>query len=57
MLVAAPRRNGDQRQFIEYFAPRPRTDLVASTRGWILSRLQDSVTLKEMAAHANNVDS
>jgi transcriptional regulator GlxA family with amidase domain len=53
MLVAAPRRNGDQRQFIEYFAPRPRTDLVASTRGWILSRLQDSVTLKEMAAHAN----
>jgi transcriptional regulator GlxA family with amidase domain len=53
VLVAAPHRSGDQRQFIEYFAPRPRTDLVASTRGWILSRLQESVSLDDMAAHAN----
>jgi transcriptional regulator GlxA family with amidase domain len=53
VLVAAPHRNGDQRPFIEYFAPRPRGDLVSSTRAWILGCLQQSLTLTDMAAHAN----
>lgn len=53
VLVAAPHRSGDQRQFIEYFAPRPRGDLVASTRNWILSRLRDPLTLTDMATQAN----
>jgi len=53
VLVAAPHRSGDQRQFIEYFAPRPRSDLVGSTRGWILSRLHEPLTLTDMAAQAN----
>jgi transcriptional regulator GlxA family with amidase domain len=52
-LVAAPHRSGDQRQFVEYFAPELGTDAVAATRDWLLSRLDESVTLAEMAAHAN----
>jgi len=53
VLVAAPHRSGDQRQFIEYFAPRPRGEFVAATRAWILHRLQEPVTLADMAAQAN----
>ena len=53
VLVAAPHRSGDQRQFIEYFAPRPRGEFVAATRSWILDRLQEPITLADMAAQAN----
>jgi transcriptional regulator GlxA family with amidase domain len=53
MLVAAPHRSGDQRQFIEHFIPTARADTVASTRTWIQTHLDQSMTLVDMASHAN----
>jgi transcriptional regulator GlxA family with amidase domain len=53
MLVAAPHRSGDQRQFIEHFTPQPRADTVALTRTWIQTHLAQPLTLVDMASHAN----
>jgi transcriptional regulator GlxA family with amidase domain len=53
MLVAAPHRSGDQRQFIEHFTPQPRADSVGSTRTWIQTHLDRQLTLVDMASHAN----
>jgi transcriptional regulator GlxA family with amidase domain len=53
MLVAAPHRSGDQRQFIEHFTPQPRADTVSSTRTWIQTHLDQPLTLVDMASHAN----
>jgi transcriptional regulator GlxA family with amidase domain len=53
MLVAAPHRTGDQRQFVEHFLPDPRGTLVADTRTWGLQRLAEPLTLADMARHAN----
>lgn len=53
MLVAAPHRTGDQRQFVEHFLPRSRGSLVAATRSWSLAHLSEPLTLASMAKHAN----
>lgn len=53
IMVAAPHRSGDQRQFIEHFVPHPRGDVVSATRAWILAHLDKPLTLADMAAHAH----
>ena len=53
MLVAAPHRSGDQRQFIEHFTPPSRADTVSSTRTWLQNHLDQPLTLVDMASHAN----
>lgn len=53
ILVAAPHRSGDQRQFIEHFVPQSRGSSVASTRTWTLSHLDKPLTLADMSAHAH----
>jgi transcriptional regulator GlxA family with amidase domain len=53
VLVAAPHRSGDQRQFIEYFTPQRRGSHVAPIRAWMLAHLQDPITLADMAKQAN----
>jgi transcriptional regulator GlxA family with amidase domain len=53
VLVAAPHRNGDQRQFIEHFVPRPQGNSVSTTRTWVLTHLHTPLTLRAMADHAN----
>jgi transcriptional regulator GlxA family with amidase domain len=52
-LVMAPRRDGDQRQFIETKAVPPGDDAVAATQQWMLASLAEPLTVAQMAAHAN----
>lgn len=49
-LVAAPVRVGQQRQVVDLLSP-PRADL-AKTRGWALQRLDQPLSIDEMAQHA-----
>jgi transcriptional regulator GlxA family with amidase domain len=53
VLMAAPHRTGDQRQFVEQFVPQSGESSVSATRAWLLTQLQTPVTLREMAQHAN----
>jgi transcriptional regulator GlxA family with amidase domain len=51
--VVPPWRDGGQAQYIERPLPRTMAATTADTRGWALSRLQDPLTLRALAAHAS----
>lgn len=53
LIVVAPVRPGGQRQFIESPLPPERGTSLAGTRSWALERLEDELTLKDLAAHAH----
>ncbi|MEU2560293.1 helix-turn-helix domain-containing protein [Streptomyces longispororuber] len=50
--VVPPWRDGGQAQYIERPVPEPTVATTAPTRAWALERLQEPLTLGEMAAHA-----
>ncbi|WP_395245957.1 GlxA family transcriptional regulator [Agromyces sp. MMS24-K17] len=50
-IVAAPRREGGQAQFIEH-APVVGDDRLAATREWMLRSLHEPVTVRAMAEHS-----
>ena len=52
-LVMAPRRDGDQRQFIEAKAVPPADDAIAATQQWMLAALVEPLTVARMAARAH----
>jgi AraC family transcriptional regulator, transcriptional activator FtrA len=52
-LVAPPPRSGDQQQFYETFVPHPDEEPVLATRAWSLARLDEPLTLAQLAARAN----
>ncbi|MFI6868127.1 GlxA family transcriptional regulator [Nocardia sp. NPDC050406] len=51
-LVVPPWRDGGQAQFIERPVPAPTTASTAPTRAWVLDRLDQPITLEDMATHA-----
>lgn len=51
-IVMAPRREGDQAQFIESPPMPPGEDVLAATQQWMLSRLSEQITVAQMAARA-----
>jgi transcriptional regulator GlxA family with amidase domain len=52
-LVAAPYRSGGQAQYVPRSVPEPLGDLFASTREWALGRLDEPITLEQLARNAN----
>jgi transcriptional regulator GlxA family with amidase domain len=52
-LVAAPYRSGGQAQFVPRSVPEPLGDVFASTREWALARLDEPITLDQLARNAN----
>ncbi|MFI8528040.1 GlxA family transcriptional regulator [Promicromonospora sukumoe] len=50
-LAAGPARPGEQRQYVDVFTP-PRADL-AETRAWALERLDQPLTVDQLARHAS----
>ncbi|WP_431042656.1 GlxA family transcriptional regulator [Streptomyces sp. P1-3] len=50
--VVPPWRDGGQAQFIERPVPEPTSATTAATRAWALERLQEPLTLGELADHA-----
>ncbi|HEY0815613.1 MAG TPA: helix-turn-helix domain-containing protein [Pseudonocardia sp.] len=52
-LVMAPRRDGDQRQFVENKAVPPGDDIIAAAQQWMLASLTEPLTVAQMAEHAN----
>jgi transcriptional regulator GlxA family with amidase domain len=52
-LVMAPRRHGDQRQFIETKTVPPADDAIASVQQWMLASLAEPLTVAHMARRAN----
>lgn len=53
LVVVAPIRPGGQAQFIETPLPPETGTSLALTRTWALARLDTSLTLRELAAHAH----
>jgi transcriptional regulator GlxA family with amidase domain len=51
-IVMAPRREGDQAQFIEPAALPPGEDVLAATQQWMLLHLDEPLTIAQMAARA-----
>ncbi len=51
-IVMAPRRDGEQAQFIEAAPVPPADDAVAGARQWMLSHLAEPITVAQMAARA-----
>jgi transcriptional regulator GlxA family with amidase domain len=51
--VVAPVRAGGQAQFIDNPAPSTAATMLDQTRGWVLTRLQNKLTLADLARHAN----
>ncbi len=51
-IVMAPRRDGDQAQFFEAPPIPPADDAIAATQQWMLSVLDQPVTVSAMARHA-----
>lgn len=51
-LVAAPYRSGGQAQYVPRSVPEPLGDLYAATREWALSRLEETITVDDLARHA-----
>lgn len=51
--VVAPWREGGQAQFIEHPVPADLDRSTSATRQWVLDRLAEPLTLKDMAQHAN----
>ncbi|MBF9128795.1 helix-turn-helix domain-containing protein, partial [Plantactinospora sp. S1510] len=50
--VTAPWRDGGQAQFIDHPVPEPAHTATASTRDWVMQRLDQPLPLAELAAHA-----
>ncbi|WP_120721248.1 GlxA family transcriptional regulator [Streptomyces hundungensis] len=50
--VVPPHRDGGQAQYIERPVPEPTLASTAATRAWALERLQEPLSLGEMATHA-----
>ncbi|MFF0492647.1 GlxA family transcriptional regulator [Nocardia sp. NPDC004068] len=53
LAVVAPIRPGGQAQFIETPVPPETGTSLAETRAWALARLDEPLTLRELAAHAH----
>jgi transcriptional regulator GlxA family with amidase domain len=53
LAVVAPIRPGGQAQFIETPLPPETGTSLAQTRAWALERLDEQLTLRELAAHAH----
>lgn len=51
-MVVAPHRGGGQAQFVERALPPARGDGLAATREWMLDRLAEPLSVREMARHA-----
>ncbi len=51
-LVAAPYRSGGQAQYVPRSVPEPLGELFSSTREWALGRLEEPLTLADLARHA-----
>ena len=51
-IVMAPRRDGDQAQFIDTHPIPPADNAIAATQQWMLANLADPITIKQMAARA-----
>jgi transcriptional regulator GlxA family with amidase domain len=51
--VVAPVRPGGQQQFIDSPLPPARGTTLAETRSWALERLEDELSLQDLAAHAH----
>ncbi|MDR6906343.1 transcriptional regulator GlxA family with amidase domain [Agromyces sp. 3263] len=52
-LVAAPYRSGGQAQYVPRSVPEPLGAVFAATREWALVRLEQPLTLADLARHAN----
>ncbi|WP_136707328.1 helix-turn-helix domain-containing protein [Agromyces sp. H66] len=52
-LVAAPYRSGGQAQYVPRSVPEPLGEVFAATRQWALGRLEEPLTLADLARHAN----
>ena len=53
LAVVAPVRHGGQRQFIDSPLPPEHGISLAQTRAWALERIEDELTLRDLAAHAH----
>jgi transcriptional regulator GlxA family with amidase domain len=51
-MVVAPHRGGGQAQFVERALPPTSGDGLSATREWMLARLHEPLTVREMARHA-----
>ncbi|MFJ3906431.1 GlxA family transcriptional regulator [Streptomyces sp. NPDC090025] len=51
-VVVAPWREGGQAQFIEHPVPADADRSTSATRHWVLTRLAEPLTLKDLARHA-----
>ncbi|MGW9183770.1 GlxA family transcriptional regulator [Agromyces sp. NPDC055661] len=52
-LVAAPYRSGGQAQYVPRALPEPLGELFAATRQWAVERLEQPLTLGDLARNAN----
>ncbi|MGH2900665.1 MAG: GlxA family transcriptional regulator, partial [Solirubrobacteraceae bacterium] len=52
-LVMAPRRDGDQRQFIAAKIVPPADDTIAAAQQWMLASLAEPLTVARMATHVH----
>ena len=52
-LVAAPYRSGGQAQYVPRSVPEPLGELFAATRQWAIERLDEPLTLADLARNAN----
>jgi transcriptional regulator GlxA family with amidase domain len=50
--VMSPWRDGGQAQYIEHPVPQPSAASTVATRAWALQRLQEPLSLADLAAHA-----
>jgi transcriptional regulator GlxA family with amidase domain len=53
LAVVAPVRPGGQAQFVDTPIPSAAPTALAETRAWALTRIQDKLTLADLAGHAN----
>jgi transcriptional regulator GlxA family with amidase domain len=51
-MVVAPHRGGGQAQFVERALPPTAGDGLAATREWMIDRLDEPLTVRDMARHA-----
>ncbi|WP_345802852.1 helix-turn-helix domain-containing protein [Microbacterium sp. AZCO] len=52
-LVAAPYRSGGQAQYVPRAVPEPLGEVFAATRQWAVERLEEPLTLADLARNAN----
>jgi transcriptional regulator GlxA family with amidase domain len=53
LAVVAPVRPGGQAQFVSVVVPSAAPTALDETRAWALTRIQDKLTLADLARHAN----